>query len=436
MSESATIERAGPLSGSGFAYRDGALHAEGVALAAIAGAVGTPFYCYSSAALEDRYRAYAAAFADQRATICYAVKASSNLAIIGTFARLGAGADVVSEGELRRALAAGVAAERIVFSGVGKTRAEMEFALASGIHQINVESVAELATLNEVALAMGKRAPVVLRVNPDVDAPTHAKIATGKSENKFGIDLVHIAEVAGRAADMPGIALSGLAVHIGSQLTDLAPFRLAFTRLAELVTALRGAGIALSRVDLGGGLGIAYRDEAPPPLADYAALVKGIFGNLGVTLALEPGRSLVGNAGALVATAVAVKEGLTRRFLILDAAMNDLIRPTLYEAWHDIVPVVARAGAAAPVDVVGPVCETGDTFATQRMLAPIAAGELVAILSAGAYGAAMSSTYNSRPLVPEVLVRGSEFAVIRPRQSYAELLAQDRLPRWLDEPER
>jgi len=430
------IAAAGPLSGSGFAYRDGALHAEGVALADVADAVGTPFYCYSSAGLEDRYRAYAAAFADQRATICYAVKASSNLAIIRTFARLGAGADVVSEGELRRALAAGVKPERIVFSGVGKTRAEMEFALASDIHQLNVESVAELDALNAVAVAMGRRAPVALRVNPDVDALTHAKISTGKSENKFGIDLVHIAGIARRAADLPGIALAGLAVHIGSQLTDLAPFRLAFTRMAELVTTLRAGGIDLSRLDLGGGLGIAYRDEAPPPLADYAAMVKGVFGNLGVALALEPGRSLVGNAGVLVASVVAVKEGLTRRFLILDAAMNDLIRPTLYEAWHDIVPVIARAGEPGPVDVVGPVCETGDTFATQRMLPPIAAGELVAILSAGAYGAAMSSTYNSRTLVPEVLVRGSEYAVVRPRQSYAELLAQDRLPEWLDDPER
>jgi diaminopimelate decarboxylase len=429
-------ESLGPLAGSGFAYRDGALFAEDLALAEIAANVGTPFYCYSSAGLEARYRDYAAAFADQRATICYAVKASSNLAVIRLFARLGAGADVVSEGELRRALAAGVAPERIVFSGVGKTRAEMEFALRNDIHQINVESIPELETLNDVALSLGRRAPVVLRVNPDVDALTHAKISTGKSENKFGIDLVHIAGVARRAADMPGIALEGLAVHIGSQLTDLAPFRLAFTRLAELVTALRAEGIALSRLDLGGGLGIAYRDEAPPPLADYAAMVKGVFGNLGVALALEPGRSLVGNAGVLVASAISVKEGLTRGFLILDAAMNDLIRPTLYEAWHDIVPVIARSGAVEPIDVVGPVCETGDTFATQRMLPPIAAGEFVAILSAGAYGAAMSSTYNSRPLVPEVLVRGSDYAVIRPRQSYAELLAQDRLPGWLDDPER
>ncbi|MDB5411643.1 MAG: lysA [Rhodospirillales bacterium] len=429
-------ESPGPLSGSGFAYRNGALCAEGVALADIAAAVVTPFYCYSTAGLEGHYQAYAAAFADQRATICYAVKASSNLAIIGTFARLGAGADVVSEGELRRALAAGVPPQRIVFSGVGKTRAEMEFALETGIHQINVESVPELDALNAVAVAMNRRAPVMLRVNPDVDALTHAKISTGKSENKFGIDLAHIAGVARRAADMPGIEFAGLAVHIGSQLTDLAPFRLAFTKLAELVAALRADGIALSRLDLGGGLGIAYRDESPPPLADYAAMVKGIFGNLGVALALEPGRSLVGNAGVLVASAVAVKEGLTRRFLILDAAMNDLIRPTLYEAWHEIVPVIAGSREAVPVDVVGPVCETGDTFATQRMLPPIAVGELVAILSAGAYGAAMSSTYNSRPLVPEVLVRGSEYAVIRPRQSYAELLAQDRLPDWLDDPER
>jgi len=426
------------VSSAGFTYGGGELHCDGVALARIAAAVGTPFYCYSSAALEAQYRRFAEAFADQGAAICYAVKANSNLAVIRTLALLGAGADVVSEGELRRALAAGIAPARIVFSGIGKTRDEMEFALATGIHQINVESEPELEALSEIAVAMGVSAPIALRVNPDVDARTHAKIATGKAENKFGIDLGRIRAVALRAATLPGIALHGLAVHIGSQLTDLAPYRAAFTRLAELTTELRAAGLTLDRLDLGGGLGIAYRGETPPSLADYAALVKGTVGNLGVALAFEPGRVLVGDAGVLVAKVLYVKDGTTRRFLVLDAAMNDLIRPALYDAWHDIVPIrQPRAGApTAPVDIVGPVCETGDTFATQRPLPPVGADELVAILSAGAYGSAMSSAYNSRLLVPEVLVRGGEFAVVRDRPSYQDLLAQESVPEWLAEPGR
>jgi len=426
------------VSSAGFTYRSGELHCDGVALSRIALAVGTPFYCYSSAALQTQYRRFAEAFADQGATIFYAVKANSNLAVIRTLALLGAGADVVSEGELRRALAAGIPPARIVFSGIGKTREEMRFALESGVHQINVESEPELETLNEIAAAIGTQAPIALRVNPDVDARTHAKISTGKKENKFGIELGRIGTVARRAAGLPAIRLHGLAVHIGSQLTDLAPYRLAFERLAELVRELRAAGIAVDRLDLGGGLGIAYRGETPPDLAAYAALVKGTVGNLGVALAFEPGRLLVGEAGALVAKVLYVKEGSTRRFLVLDAAMNDLIRPALYDAWHDIVPVrQPRAGApTAPVDIVGPVCETGDTFATQRQMPPVGADELVAILSTGAYGAAMSSTYNSRLLVPEVLVLGGEFAVVRQRPSYQDLLSQDAIPQWLAEPGR
>jgi diaminopimelate decarboxylase len=418
-----------------FAYRAGELHAEAVPLARIAAAVGTPFYCYSSAAIERRYRRFAAAFADRRASICYALKANSNLAVIRLLARLGAGADVVSEGELRRALAAGVPADRIVFSGVGKTAAEMRFALETGIRQINVESEPELTLLSEVASGMGRTAEIAIRVNPDVDARTHAKIATGKKENKFGIDLAHAPGAFRRAAQLPGLALTGIALHIGSQLTDLGPFELAYGRAIELLRALAGDGIVLSRLDFGGGLGIRYHNERPPAIEDYAALVKRVTGGLDIELEFEPGRWLVGNAGVLVARVLYVKEGASRRFLVQDAAMNDLIRPSLYEAWHEIVPVVAPASGAErrPVDVVGPVCETGDSFAAQRPLPPIAAGELLALMSAGAYGAAMSSSYNSRPLVPEVLVQGDRFAVIRARPSYEELLSQDRMPDWLAE---
>jgi diaminopimelate decarboxylase len=421
------------LGAPGFDYRAGLLHAEEVAVPRIAAAVGTPFYCYSSGAIEAEYRRFQRSFADQGAMICYAVKANANLAIIRTLARLGAGADVVSEGELRQALAAGIPAARIVFSGIGKTRAEMAFALEQGIHQLNVESEPELEALSEIAAATGRRAPVALRVNPDVDALTHAKITTGRKEDKFGIDAGRIAELASRARALPGIALEGLAVHIGSQLTELAPYRLAFSRLAELVGALRAAGIPVNRLDLGGGLGIAYRDEQPVATEDYAALVKDIFGRLGVALALEPGRALVGNAGILVASILYVKEGASRRFLILDAAMNDLIRPALYEAWHEIIPVrePPPGSPVAEIDVVGPVCESGDTFAQQRALPPLAPAELVAFLSAGAYGSVMGSGYNSRLLAPEVLVRGGEFRVIRKRPSYEELLCRDSLPEWL-----
>ncbi len=418
-----------------FAYRAGELHCEAVPLARIAEAVGTPFYCYSSAAIERRYQSFAAAFADRPARICYAVKANSNLAVIRLLARLGAGADVVSEGELRRALTAGVPAGRIVFSGVGKSDAELEFALAAGVDQINVESEPELSALSAIASALGKTASVAIRVNPDVDARTHAKIATGRKESKFGIDLAHAAAACRRALQLPGLALVGIAVHIGSQLTELTPFELAYGRVVELLRMLARDGIALKRLALGGGLGIRYRNERPPEIADYAALVRRVTAGLAVELAFEPGRWLVGNVGVLVSRVLYVKEGATRRFLVQDAAMNDLLRPSLYEAWHEIVPVLAPRAEAErrPIDVVGPVCETGDAFAAQRLLPPVGAGELMALLSAGAYGALMSSSYNTRPMAPEVLVRGDRFAVIRPRPGYDQLLAQDRLPDWLAE---
>ncbi len=416
-----------------FTYRDGVLHAEGVPLPAIAAEVGTPFYCYSTAALIANYRAYAGAFEGQDAGVCYALKANSNLAVVRTLAQQGAGADVVSEGEMRRALAAGVPANRIVFSGVGKTREEMRAALEAGIYQLNVESVPELEALSEVASSLGVEAPIAIRVNPDVDAKTHAKIATGKKENKFGIDWDHAREVYARAAALPGIRPLGIAVHIGSQLTDLAPFRAAFERVVELLHALRADGIDIQRLDLGGGIGIRYRDETPPDLNEYAGMVRSITGNLGCHVTLEPGRALVGNAGILVSKVVYLKHGLARRFLIVDAAMNDLIRPSLYDAYHAIKAVAEPAADVEPVtvDVVGPVCESGDTFALQRPLPPLKADDLVAFCSAGAYGAVMASTYNTRPLAPEVLVNGDAFAVVRPRPKIEDLLGLDRVPEWL-----
>ncbi|HEY3909615.1 MAG TPA: diaminopimelate decarboxylase [Stellaceae bacterium] len=410
------------------------MHAEDVPIRQIAAAIGTPLYVYSAAAFAAAYRAFAEAFAAERALICYAVKANSNLAVLRLFAGLGAGADVVSEGELRRALFAGVPPERIVFSGVGKTEAEMTAALAAGLHQINVESVPELHRLSAVATKLGQTAPVALRVNPDVDALTHAKIATGKKENKFGIDIGEAAAAYCLAASLPGIAPLGLAVHIGSQLVDLAPYRRAFGRLAEQARALRASGLAVSRIDLGGGVGIRYRDEAPPAAADYAKLVGEIFAPLDLAVTIEPGRALAGPAGLLVAKVLYVKRGAGKRFLILDAAMNDLIRPALYDAWHDLLPVRFPAPAAllSPADVVGPVCETGDTFAIDRQLPPLEAGDLVAFTAAGAYGAVMSSTYNSRLLVPEIMVAGDRFAVIRARPSYDAMLSLDTIPDWLD----
>ena len=421
-----------------FPYRDGELYAEAVPVARIAEAVGTPFYLYSAGSLTARYRGFAEAFAPARPLICYAVKANSNLAVLRIFARLGAGADVVSEGELRRALAAGIPPQRIVFSGIGKTRAELDAALAAGIHQINIESIPELRRLSAVATARGASARIAIRVNPDVDALTHAKIATGKKENKFGIDIEEAAQAYRLAGELPGVEPVGLAVHIGSQTGGgLGPFREAFERLAELIVELRQVGLVVRGVDLGGGLGIRYHTETPPEPKDYARLVQGVFGTLDVDITCEPGRVLVGPSGLLVAKVIYVKDGASRRFVILDAAMNDLIRPALYEAWHDIVPVRLPAPGAvlSPADVVGPVCETGDSFATERDLPPLAEDDLVALASAGAYGAVMSSTYNSRLLVPEVLVSGARFAVIRARPSYDEMLGLDAVPDWLSDPQ-
>jgi diaminopimelate decarboxylase len=417
-----------------FAYRDGALHAEAVPLATLAETVGTPFYCYSAGAIEAAYTDFAGSLAGLEATVCYALKANGNLAVVRTLARLGAGADVVSGGELQIALAAGVPARKIVFAGVGKTAAEMAAGLDVGILQFNVESLPELEVLSAVASGKGVRAPVALRVNPDVDARTHQNISTGKAENKFGIDLGQVRAVIDRARALPGLALEGLAVHIGSQVTESAPYRAAFIRLIELYRSLRDAGLPLRRLDFGGGLGITYRDETPPDLASYAALVRELTAGLDAELIFEPGRRLVGNAGVLVTRVLYVKDGAARRFVIVDAGMNDLIRPPLYDAWHDIVPVREAGPKAelAPVDVVGPVCESTDTFARQRPLAPVAAGDLLAIRSAGAYCAVMASSYNCRPPAPEVLVRGAEYAVVRPRLDPAAMIAQDRLPAWLE----
>jgi len=418
-----------------FAYRDGRLHAEDVPVAEIAAAVGTPFYLYSTATLTRHYRVFEEALAGLPHLICYALKANSNQAVIATLARLGAGADVVSGGELARALAAGIPPARIVFAGVGKTRAEMEQALAAGIRQFNVESVPELEILDAVARAMGVRAPITLRVNPDVDAETHAKIATGGAETKFGVPIAEAPALYARAGAMAGIAVRGIDVHIGSQLTGLAPFERAFAKVAELTVTLRAEGHVIDRLDLGGGLGIPYRasNAAPPLPFDYGALIRRTVGHLGCEIEIEPGRLIAGNAGLLVARVIYRKMGEGRVFLILDAGMNDLIRPALYDAWHDIVPVVEPAPDAplAPVDVVGPVCETGDIFAPSRALPPLVAGDLVAFRSAGAYGAVMASEYNSRPLIPEAIVKGARFAVSRRRPTYDEMIARDSVPDWI-----
>lgn len=417
-----------------FTYRSGTLHAEGVPLDAIAEAVGTPFYCYSTATLRRHFEVVRDAFAGLDALVCFALKANSNLAVVRTLGELGAGADVVSEGELRRALAAGIPAERIVFSGVGKTRRELEFAVDTGILQINVESEPELEALNEVARARGKRVRIAVRVNPDVDANTHEKITTGRKENKFGIEWTRAHAVIRRASAMPGIEVTGVAVHIGSQLTDIAPFRDAFLRVRDLVVMLRTDGIALKRVDLGGGLGIPYADETPPSPAQYAAVVRETLGDLGLGMVLEPGRLLVGNAGILVTRVIYVKEGATRTFVIVDAAMNDLMRPALYDAHHAVVTVRQPDKGTEPIhaDIVGPVCETGDTFARRRPLPPVESGDLLVLRTAGAYGATMASTYNSRLLVPEVMVNNDSFSVVRARPTYEEMLAMERLPEWME----
>ena len=415
-----------------FAYKNGALCAEDVPLADIAEAAGTPFYCYSLAGLTRRYREFEAALSGLPATICFALKANSNLAVVSALAELGAGADVVSEGELRIALAAGVPAKKIVFSGVGKTESEMQSALEADILQLNVESEAEIADIERVAERMGKRAPVAIRVNPDVAANTHAKIATGKAENKFGIDLDHAAGAYARAARSPHLSVTGLAVHIGSQLTELAPFGEAFGRLATLARELKADGLPIERLDLGGGLGVVYENERPPDAAQYAAMIKEILGGLGCALIFEPGRYLTAEAGVLVTRIVRIKDGVSHRFVIVDAGMNDMMRPALYEAAHAILPVRAPASGAplSPVEIVGPVCETADTFARERRMPPLATGELLAILAAGAYGAVMASGYNARPLIPEVMVNGAEYAVIRPRARAEDLMARDRVPNW------
>ncbi|MFZ3033579.1 MAG: diaminopimelate decarboxylase [Parvibaculum sp.] len=417
-----------------FEYQNGQLCAEGVPVADIAAEVGTPFYCYSSATLARHARVFLDAFKGQPARLCYSVKANSNLAVIATLAAEGAGADIVSGGELRRALAAGIEPSQIVFSGVGKTADELAFALEVGIDQFNVESEPELELLAALAAERNLIAKVAIRVNPDVDAQTHEKIATGKAENKFGISWKRAPAVYARAAKLPSIAAIGIDVHIGSQLTSLEPFEAAFKRVAGMVEELRREGHAISRIDMGGGLGIPYRgdNDIPPHPDEYAALVKRTVGHLGCELTFEPGRMIVGNAGILVSRVIYVKEGEDRTFLIVDAAMNDLIRPTLYEAFHEICPVEESSNnERVTYDIVGPVCETGDYMAKARSLPRLKEGDLIAIMSAGAYGAVQASTYNTRPLVPEVLVHGNEFAVIRARPDYDEILRQDKIPLWL-----
>jgi diaminopimelate decarboxylase len=417
-----------------FAYRGGLLHAEEVSITDIAAAVGTPFYCYSTATLERHYRVFAEAFTGTDARICYAMKANSNQSVLMTLAALGAGMDVVSGGELARALAAGVGGERIVFSGVGKTDAEIAAALDARVFSINVESEAELVAIARIAQEKGVAAPISLRINPDVDARTHAKITTGMAENKFGIAFAEAPRLYRRAAELDGIEATGVATHIGSQITGLAPFRAAFQRMAELVDRLRRDGHRIAHVDLGGGLGIPYRaDDRPPHPRDYAELVLSVLGGIGATLVLEPGRLIAGNAGILVTRVVHTKHGRAGSFLIVDAAMNDLIRPTLYEAHHEILPVREQTSSAGRrYDVVGPVCETGDYLARDRELPDLASGDLVALMTAGAYGAVQSGTYNSRPLIAEVLVRAHEYAVVRPRQAIDELIGLDRIAPWLD----
>ncbi|MFG6564609.1 diaminopimelate decarboxylase [Sulfitobacter sp. 1A13421] len=418
-----------------FLYKDGVLHAEDVSLAEIAAAVGTPVYVYSTATLLRHFHLFDDALSGMDHLVCYAMKANSNQAVLRTLAQAGAGMDVVSGGEYRRAKAAGVPGDRIVFSGVGKTREEIELALTGGIRQFNVESEPEMILLDVVARELGKVAPITIRVNPDVDAKTHAKIATGKSENKFGIPIARAREVYAMAAKLPGLKIVGIDVHIGSQLTDLAPFEQAYGKVAELTEVLRADGHDIRRLDLGGGLGIPYErsNSAPPLPTDYGAMVQRTLGHLGCEVEIEPGRLIAGNAGVLVSEVIYLKSGEGRDFLILDAAMNDLIRPAMYDAWHDIVPLNEPTPGAEPrpVDIVGPVCESGDTFAKQRMMPVLGSGDLVAFRSAGAYGAVMSSEYNSRPLIPEVLVNGDQFAVIRPRPSFDEMINRDTIPEWL-----
>ena len=418
-----------------FDYRNGVLHAEAVNLIELADAVGTPFYCYSTATIERHYRVFSGAFADEKALVCYSLKANSNQSVLRTLAKLGAGADVVSGGELKRALAAGIPPEKILFSGIGKTEAELRAALDADVLCINIESEPELELLSRLAAETGRTARISVRVNPDVDSGSHAKISTGKSENKFGIPLGRAREVYARAAKLPGIRVTGADMHIGSQITDLVPLEAAFRLLAEFVQTLRADGHAITHVDFGGGLGIPYYAdrEAPPAPAAYAAMVKRVAHNLGCTLMFEPGRMIVGNAGILVTRVIYVKHGEAKNFVIIDAAMNDLIRPTLYEAHHDILPLVAAAAGAPTItaDVVGPVCESGDYLALDRTLPEPKPDDLLAIMTAGAYGAVQSGTYNTRALVPEVLVKDDQYAVVRPRVEVDDLIAMDRPAPWL-----
>jgi len=420
-----------------FDYRDGILHAENVSVPAIAEQVGTPFYCYSTATLERHYRVFSEAFSDIPSLVCYAMKANSNQAVLATLARLGSGADVVSEGELRRARAVGIPADKILFSGVGKTVREIDYALSEDILCFNVESEPELEVLAARAQAIGKTARVSFRINPDVDAKTHAKISTGKSADKFGIPWKEAGRIYARAAALDGIQVSGIDMHIGSQITDLEPFDTAFARLSELVSGLRAEGHEIDHVDLGGGLGIPYHEDnqPPPDPVAYANIVKRHVKDLDAKIMFEPGRLIAGNAGILVTEVIYVKEGDDKVFVIIDGAMNDLIRPTLYEAHHEVRPVAATGAANAPrvlADIVGPVCESGDYLAQGREIPLPKAGDLLAFGSAGAYGAVQAGTYNSRLLVPEVLVNGDDFHVIRPRTSYDELIGLDSMPDWLD----
>ncbi len=418
-----------------FLYQNGALYAEDVPIADIAATVGTPFYVYSTATLLRHFHLFDEALSWTDHLVCYAMKAASNQAILRTLAAAGAGMDVVSGGEYARAKAAGVPGDKIVFSGIGKTAEEIRAALAGGIRQFNVESEPEMQVLSDVAHAMGKTAPITVRVNPDVDAKTHEKISTGKSENKFGIPIARAREVYAMAAALPGIEVVGIDVHIGSQLTELAPFELAYRKVAELTETLRADGHNIRRLDLGGGLGIPYArsNEAPPLPTDYGALIERTVGHLGCEIEIEPGRLIAGNAGLMVSKVIYVKSGAERDFLILDGAMNDLIRPAMYEAYHDIIPVIEPAPGAeqTPYDIVGPVCESGDTFAKQRMMPALNAGALVAFRSAGAYGAVMSSEYNTRPLIPEVLVHQDQYAVIRARPTFDDIINRDTIPEWL-----
>ena len=417
---------------SQFSYRAGVLNAEDVPLDRVADEVGTPFYCYSTTRIEQNYRAFAGAFADQDAQVCYAVKANSNLAVINTLVQQGAGADVVSEGELRRVLKAGADPKRVVFSGVGKTREEIAYALEQGIRQINVESASELDMLSAIAAARDQEIDVALRVNPDVDAGTHAKITTGVRTSKFGVPIGEAQDMFARASMLPGVRPVSLALHIGSQLTELAPFEVAFGALAELVQVLRGDGHVVSRLDLGGGLGVVYGDEAPPSVNDYAAMVKRTVGHLGCSLILEPGRFLVADSGVLVCQVLHIKALDARSIIVVDAAMNDLARPALYDAYHAILPVreASKDHSLVESDVVGPICESSDTFTRSMPLSPLVTGDLLVFTLAGAYGAVMASTYNTRLLVPEVMVRGGEFSVVRTRPDYDDLLALEKMPQW------